>query len=222
MFRPRYSLLSLLVVTALVAAGVMYFRVPHRALVSNPPTDEERWHLERSFVHRGFVDLEDKFKTEYEYFNTWRGQRWVSLVSKPRDEYFVTDTAGEINGKPAYLLLPQNQYKRYYEQFSENGERTFQFERVVVVVMSGEKEPPRPPEPVTNANGTTIQLPTFAFSTVGGACPGIYFVTESQRIFQITMSYPFLALERLELSQIPDEHVRRRVEEELSKIAQDQ
>jgi hypothetical protein len=218
-FRPRYSLLTLLIVTALVAAGVMYFRVPHRALVSNPPTAEERLHLEQNFIHRGVIDMYDDYELEYEYLNTWRGQRWLSLVSKLQQDYFVSDLAEDIAGKPMYWLLPSLMQPRY----RENVERNISLERVAVIVMSGEKEPPRSPDPVTvNTNGTTVQLPKFVFSTIGGPREGVYILTERQRIFEITKTYPFVVLEPLDLSKIADEHVRRRIEEELSKIAQQQ
>lgn len=53
-FRPRYSLLTLLLLTAAVAGGIKYWRGPHWAELPYPPTQAEQAVLEQ---HRALDDF---------------------------------------------------------------------------------------------------------------------------------------------------------------------
>ncbi len=60
--RPRYSLLTLLVLTALVAGGVKLWRGPHRVVERNAKGDEE----------------------EYTYTRNWQGSRIIQGIKVER------------------------------------------------------------------------------------------------------------------------------------------
>ena len=79
--RPRYSLLTLFVLTALVAGGVKWWRGPHRVMMSNPPTAVERELLARAIEA---VYMFDDMDFEYVYLQGWDTPEFLALIGRPR------------------------------------------------------------------------------------------------------------------------------------------
>ncbi len=80
-FRPRYSLLTLLLFTAFVAGGVKLWRGPHRVIFNIP-----------HFVDPNLFPLfwpDKRFQYEYEYFNNWHGRRYTYLLARPKVQICV-------------------------------------------------------------------------------------------------------------------------------------
>jgi hypothetical protein len=81
--RPRYSLLTLLVVMALVAGGVKWWRGPHRVLLSNPRTGAEHailWKL--CCTHPLLEDATQHI--ELSYTNQLTGKVYETLMGRPQ------------------------------------------------------------------------------------------------------------------------------------------
>jgi len=76
--RPRYSLLTLLVLTALVAGGVKLWYGPHRVVMSDPPTAEE-WDLVAWPPRQGDWTryAGEHVAYEYDYVNEWTERRYL-------------------------------------------------------------------------------------------------------------------------------------------------
>jgi hypothetical protein len=199
--RPRYSLLTLLVVTALVAGGVMYFLVPHRAMISDPPTADEQRHLDVNYFVRETPLMQHSAQLEYEYVYTRGGPRWLSLAGQITAECMIY--AQKVEKYQCGLLHESWSSKRLALD-----EQQYDRERVVAWVMSDEYKPPEPPSP-------KLLLYSFSSNDLYTNRDGLYLLTDQQRIWIIEQ---FGLAKSVTLSEIPDDHLRVRLAEELAKI----
>src|SRR4051812_23116133 len=80
--RPRYSLLTLLVLTAFVAGGVKLWRGPHWRMLSEPLTASDRALLE---MHPNFPRFQGLFPavTSCHYRNTFQGPELLVIRAEP-------------------------------------------------------------------------------------------------------------------------------------------
>jgi hypothetical protein len=105
-FQPRYSLLMLMLLTAITAWGIKLWRGPHRCVAADPPTQVEEEFLAsytNPFELGQFRHWPDCF-CEYTYLQSW-GERTVLTV-----RYFISEPetyviVGEYK-KSVQLLLP--------------------------------------------------------------------------------------------------------------------
>ena len=77
--RPRYSLLTLLILTAIVAGGVKLWRGPHHVVMSDPPTSEEEAllsQLDSLYVMNRF---RPNLVYAYEYLNEVRRRKYLCV-----------------------------------------------------------------------------------------------------------------------------------------------
>jgi len=84
-FRPRYSLLTLLLLTAGIAVGIKLWRGPHIVPMSDPPTP-----LEASLIEQFPIKLPNCSIThDYEFLREWKEDRILSARGIPQDSRWV-------------------------------------------------------------------------------------------------------------------------------------
>ena len=86
--RPRYSLLTLLILTALVAGGVKLWRGPHWAVISGDTRTAEERKLLSKFPHGFKTSLYNPygaFRYEYSYLQHWHEREFLTSRQFPLD-----------------------------------------------------------------------------------------------------------------------------------------
>ena len=107
--RPRYSLLTLLIFTALVAGGVKLWYGPHRVSIGEMPTVFEQAILEKGQA-LGFTT--DEWQYEYDYIQSWQERQILSVTCFPTTMYYMI-AMGTPDYRPGrkYLFSEANYHK---------------------------------------------------------------------------------------------------------------
>ncbi len=90
--RPRYSLLTLLLITVVVAGGIKLWRGPHRQILTMT-NKEDRALLEKlGCLHPLIWDVRSQ-ELEFSYENQGDGREYHTLIGKPQDAvcFMTTD-----------------------------------------------------------------------------------------------------------------------------------
>lgn len=93
--RPRYSLLTLLLLTTAVAVGIKLWRGPHRVLFTNPTIAqlEEITQTPVANYHRQNINHQGT-TFEYRYRNTWSGRELLTVqCNYPESLLVITGTS---------------------------------------------------------------------------------------------------------------------------------
>src|SRR5687768_6371264 len=106
--RPRYSLLTLLVLTALVACGVKLWRGPHHAIVSGDTRSAEERKMftkfPNDFTHSPY-NLYGEFRYEYSYLQHWNERQYLTNRMFPQANKRFPIV--QVNARGRYDLLPE-------------------------------------------------------------------------------------------------------------------
>src|SRR5215218_1421758 len=106
--RPRYSLLTLLVLTALVAGGVKLWRGPHHVVVSGDTRTAEEQKMftkfPNNFTHSPY-NLYGEFRYEYSYLQHWHERQYLTNRMFPQDNKRFLIVLENAPGR--YVLLPE-------------------------------------------------------------------------------------------------------------------
>ena len=200
-FRPRYSLLTLLVLTALVAGGVKLWRGPHHVVIHGPQSKEENLLLEHSLLDY-LNTVYPPVVYEYEYLNSWND----------RDYLFVVGHTMGLEPIPVYRMRFSDKNRVYLIQASnldllaaENDPRTN--ENIVCWMYNPNSKKP------AAAKG---QSPAIWRNPAAHGC---YFLTNRKKLYRGYDIYNFgVPLDRVELQEIADPEFRQCVAAELEKI----
>jgi hypothetical protein len=195
MLRPRYSLHTLLVVTALVAGGV-------------------------KLCHPFEFPLAD-VRFEYDYLRTWQDQRILSVTCVPTSAaYFLVGSSEPIPYDPPGIkgLYSDSSYREDLKKGVIT--KADPKERVVCWIRAGRKpdyrEVPLVPSPQLSKRPGQIRLRREIVS--GEELLKSYLVTDLGKIYEFGGAYiAFWGIETT-LDQVVDLDVRARIAEELNKI----
>jgi hypothetical protein len=105
--RPRYSLLTLLLLTAAVAGGMKYWRGPHWAELHDPPTAEEKAAFADSLHLWDFISYYGALDVRYQFTRGWDEQHWHLLEGHTflRPLIITSPPHDLVNGYPWVLPL---------------------------------------------------------------------------------------------------------------------
>jgi hypothetical protein len=108
-FRPRYSLLTLLLLTAIVAGGLKLWRGPHRVAIGETLNTHEQALVARG-VAIGFSKAEWQY--EYDYRRGWQEQQIMSVTSFPtKVQYLITLSTPDYYPGRKYLYSEAQYHK---------------------------------------------------------------------------------------------------------------
>jgi hypothetical protein len=199
LLKPQYSLLTLLVLTALVAGGVKLWRGPHRVSFSDPPTPAQELLL-KPFRQAGYdvflIQNELTFRYEVEQLREWNGDRVLSIKFIPVQELSlaggerISAIFEQINLKGKLLVTPALLRELDPEQKKEL--LTCASERVICLLHRGSYAWPNP----------------------------LYALTEQKNIYELVGVGVFLALagKPETLDQVDDTNLRAKITTELANI----
>lgn len=191
--RPRYSLLTLLILTALVAGGVKYWRGPHRAVMSNPSTVEESLLREWPKTADGRRYAFEPVAYEYDYLNEWNKRRYLFIKGYSTDKRPIP--VGEFTNVPGLVCLYPRNILANAEELAVEAKLAKQ-ERVVCWLYSASI--------VAQEDGLRKE---------------IYFLTSRKKIYlHVRLPSDSVLLWPAELSDIADVELRERIVEELDQI----
>ncbi len=95
--RPRYSLLTLLLLTAAVAGGIKYWRGPHWAELPYPPTPIEKAFLEEHYYLNDFINFYGAQDIRCEYTREWNDKSWNLLEGRRfQPTLLINDSPNEL------------------------------------------------------------------------------------------------------------------------------
>ena len=105
--RPRYSLLTLLLLTAAVAGGIKFWRGPHWAELPYPPSQEEQAVLEQHWMLDNFTREYGATVIRYQFVREGQGIRWLLLEGHEfqRPVLITAPPRQLVNGYPWTLPL---------------------------------------------------------------------------------------------------------------------
>lgn len=218
MIRPRYSLLTLLVVTALVAGGVKWWRGPHRLTIGGSPTASEQAILKEGHPFE-FPPAEVRF--EYDFLRTLEGREFLSVTCVPTSAaYFLVGSSEPIPYDPPGIkgLYSDSSYR---EELKKGAITTANpKERVVCWIRAGRKptyrEVPVTPIPQPSKRPGQVRIRREIIS--GEELLKSYLVTDVGKLYEIGGAYiAFWGIETT-LDQVVDADVRARIAEELHKL----
>jgi hypothetical protein len=117
--KPRYSLLTLLIVTALVAGGLKLWRGPFHAVVSGDTRTAEERKMFTTFPNvfsPSQFKLYGEFRYEYTYLQHWSEREYLQIRMFPSSEKQFPIV--RANGRTIYALLPEP-FNQDLSQFPE-------------------------------------------------------------------------------------------------------
>ena len=200
--RPRYSLLTLLVVTALVAGGVKLWFGPHRVIFNDPPTPDQELLL-KAFRHVKYDDylIRNKltFRYEVEQLREWDGDRILSIKFIPLQELTLSSGAmtqavfAQLNLRDCKLLVSPALLLESDAQQQAELRTCKSAERVVCLLHRGR-----------DSRGPN----------------SLYALTEQKNIYELAGVGVFLSLagKPVTLAQIEDSDLRVKIATELANI----
>jgi hypothetical protein len=200
--RPRYSLLTMLLLTAAIAVGIKLWRGPHRVMMSNRPTLEEQAILERATMAAVHAESFKPLRYEYDFVRSGQGKDCLTVVGRP-------------TGSVPILIIPTSVTMQFaLERSMLTPKDTANFlknptvERLICFVHSGRTQPSPFAATLTAASGqvTTAKHPT-------------YYISSQKRVYvdAIQLAYG-IYIRLIELNDIQDPAVRARVDEALASI----
>lgn len=199
--RPRYSLLTLLLLTAAVAVGIKLWRGPHRVVMSAPPTVSEQAILDRAYltaVHAAYFKPE---VYEYDFVRTWQGLDCATVKGRsgsaspvfviPTGDTmrFLLSTTGMVNGLTVQNLAESTQ------------------ERLVCWIHSGQLLPPARTNPVlSSATGQIIMGKHYT-----------YYLSNQKRLYvDAPTTWHEFSIRLIQMTDVTDPILRARIAEELA------
>ncbi len=209
-FRPRYSLLTLLLLTAGIAVGIKLWRGPHLEILSDPPNAIEATYLEN------FQGLTEFLKNhgvaiafEVETLREWGERRVLSLTIRPTpllEILHVPDQESDEVGVVTPVLAKE--YEGELAQAYEQGE----CEKLLVIVHSGRASKLLSETPVPTRVATSNRPPSRRRSNKTFAENPLYGLTDKRRLYQLNAVYPgaLVGVEKT-LEQVMDDEVRHRI-----------
>jgi hypothetical protein len=212
--RPRYSLLTLLVLTALVAGGVKLWHGPHSFALSVPPTAKEQVLL-GAYAEHELLQQQSAAETEGQYLNTFAGPELLLIQGRPGPnvrwlvKFAVWGSArlGDHRRLNSGLyLLP---VKLEYLKESSSGE-TIRF-----WCSSPQLQPPVP-DPVSVPESDSLK--PIIYTVLPPRIPGGYFVSDRKRVYQSKSGSKYMFLSPIQVTEIPDPKLRVLIEQELASI----
>ena len=207
--KPRYSLLTLLLLTAGIAVGVKLWRGPHHAVVSNPMTADESALFSDLAFSDSLAGVFAPVVYEYEYVNEWNNQRVLyvrghSTNARPIPVHLSTNDPErgfllrDPQPTPLLLVAEGNAAKR---------------ERVVCWIYPTKAQDEIEVEPVTYGYGSSLQ------TTHPTAATRCYFLSSQKKIYVFEgLPYIHIPFKHLELNDLEDPEFRACIARELAMI----
>ena len=201
--KPRYSLLTLLILTAFIAGGIKLWRGPHHVVIPERPNEEERLLVDQ-FLFRGYFNgYYPPVVYEYEYVNSLNEREYLYVKGRSTGERPI----------PVYRL-----------RFS-SPQRAYLITELNLRSIAAQNEPHTDEQVVCwmyhpkSKELAAAELPAPAVPRHAGLY-GCYFLTNRKQLYRCNDDFSFgIPLDRVELSQIEGPELRQCVAAELEKIS---
>jgi hypothetical protein len=224
--RPRYSLLTLLVLTALIAGGVKYWRGPHRTVMNDPPTHAERKILKSIEVWEDCFEAHGvTFRYELEWRREWETERTLSLKLIPLQELTLRNFDARNRAQGKLLLTPE-----LLRELSDSQRRVFETletERVLCLLHRGRPRQRLEPDSDNSqspAAGTATPASAASANSASAASASsvpelapnpLYLLTNRKRVYELNGVSGGLAGKPVKPEDIVDLDLRSTVSWEL-------
>ena len=213
--RPRFSLLTLLFVTALVAGGVKLWHGPHWRTLSDPLTA-----LDQSLIAEHASDSHFQVlltsEVKCKYLNTWSGPELLLIHGQPR-----ADAPLLIGNAIWHEMDPGPDLGGFWY-----------FERAIYPGTISEQAVPRPGESIRSwyappflpspsfRKPPPIQEPTrtVMYTILPPHLPHCYFVSDRKHVYQSQAGSSYFLIAEIQVSEIPNPELRTLIEQELAMI----
>ena len=199
--RIRYSLLTLLVLTALIAGGVKLWYGPHRVVISNPPTLEEQEILNSHPLINGFFRIPSA-RLEYGYYSSWNAKQVKYLLAR----WDLLQTLAFLHADEGQAIRKLSDYtpsQRYLALKSTSPEH-------ILILIDMARVPTDPPFEFYVYAPAKEQ--TQALKT-------LFLLSSHRRIYRlIYWNHDYWPAEEIALDSIPDMATRDLISSELGKI----
>ena len=205
--RPRYSLLTLLVIIAGIAAslvvGMKLYRGPHRAVMSSPPTVAEQTILDRAYLAAVHAEYFKPVVYEYDFVRTWQGLDCATVKGRSVSTQPILVLPTGVTMK--FLLSTQG----IASGFTVQNQAAATPERLVCWIHSGQLLPPARKNPVLSAATGQIILDKHY----------TYYVSNQKRLYIDAPASDYgIFIRLIQLTDIDDPILRARIAEELATI----
>ncbi len=204
-FRPRYSLLTLLVLTALVAGGMKLWYGPHSFTFSGPASAQEQTLL-GVYAEHPLFQQEFSAETQGQYLNTFAGPELLRIQGRPGPHVrWLVDLMvfGPRHGRSRLYLLPVP---------LADFRNASSAEMIHFWCSSPQTQLPAT-DPVSLPEAVSSKPNSYAFAPL--RIPRGYFVSDRKRVY---LSKDIILLSQIQVEQIDDPKLRVLIEQELAKI----
>lgn len=219
--RPRYSLLTLLVLTAGIAVGIKLWRGPHWVVLDNPPSVSEYPLLEQ-ISSPNFQQL-FPFEMRVQYLNTLSGREVLLIHGEPAppEKLMVVSWATLQKGNGSSEHVESKDYAIFPLSIMPGDTLPPALQREVLSVTREEilrwySSKPKPPVTPTTTEPSESQssLPKPPPAII----PSTYFLSNHKQVYEYHSTYFVIAVSRILVSEIPDPALRTVIEQELANL----
>ncbi len=216
--RPRYSLLTLLILTALVAGGLQYWRGPHWRTLSDPLTAADQALLAGPSYDNPNLQFLFHGEVRWKYRNTLSGSELLLIHGQPEsDAPLFVDQEFMLSGIPGRGRgqIPQTLYcVRPASSSTPDGPYAHEKIRCWYSV-------PRhasPKRDTTDSEIDDVIMKPVEYTVMKPTVPHLYFVTEQKRVYQFHSFLWSLTVIPIPAAEIEDPELRALIEAELTNI----
>jgi hypothetical protein len=216
--RPRFSLLTLLILTALVAGGLQYWRGPHWRTLSDPLTAADQALLAGPYYADPQLQLLFHGEVRCKYRNTLAGSELLLIHGQPAvDAPLFVDEGFSLSGIPGRGRgqIPQMIY-RVQPAASSTPDGHYAHEKIRCWYSV-----PRHAAPKRDTTDSEIEykiMKPVEYTVMKPTLPHLYFVTQQKRVYQFHSYIWNLTVTPIQVAEIDDPELRALIEAELASI----